>query len=269
MAVYDTLLSNWPTPYTTLTVPTRHGETFVIAGGTEGAPPLVLLHGAGTNSATWAGEFAAYAPFFRLYGVDLIGEAGRSAQNRPEWKGPAFAEWMEDVLDGLGVTRVTLEGLSQGGWTALKFAVAHPERVEKLVLLAPGGVVPDRASFLARAIILGMLGKRGMRRISRSMFGDQAVPEGVEDITVLVSSNFNPRIGVLPVFTDEELRRLTMPVLLLGGEKDIIRDNEKIAARLRGLLPRLDVTIVPGAGHALLNTPPLVLPFLTGDPVPA
>ena len=265
-AMYDALLARWPVAYETRTVATRYGETFVIISGEESAPPLVLLHGAGTNSAVWAGDAAAYAPFYRLYAVDLIGEAGKSAPNRPEWKGPAFAEWLEDVLDGLDVERATLLGLSQGGWAALKFAVAHPERVEKLVLLAPGGIVPDRGSFLVRAIGLSMLGKWGMRRMTRSMFGNQVVPDGVEDVTVLVTSHFKPRMGVLPVFTDEELRRLTMPVLLLGGTRDVIRDAEKIAGRLRAYVPQVEVTIIPGAGHALLNTPPLVLPFLKGDP---
>ena len=264
-AMYDALLAHWPVAYETRTVATRYGETFVIISGEESAPPLVLLHGAGTNSAVWAGDAAAYAPFYRLYAVDLIGEAGKSAPNRPEWKGPAFAEWLEDVLDGLDVERATLLGLSQGGWAALKFAVAHPERVEKLVLLAPGGIVPDRGSFLVRAIGLSMLGKWGMRRMTRSMFGNQVVPDGVEDVTVLVTSHFKPRMGVLPVFTDEELRRLTMPVLL-GGTRDVIRDAEKIAGRLRAYVPQVEVTIIPGAGHALLNTPPLVLPFLKGDP---
>jgi len=56
MALYDSLLTRWPVPYATLNVPTRHGSTFVIASGAESAPPLVLLHGAGTNSTMWAGE---------------------------------------------------------------------------------------------------------------------------------------------------------------------------------------------------------------------
>ncbi len=265
MALYDDLLTHWLVPYETRTVPTRHGDTFVIVSGNEGGPPLLLLHGAGTNSAIWAGDAAAYAPFYRLYAVDLIGEAGKSAPTRPDWKGPAFVEWLEDVLDGLALDRATLLGLSQGGWAALKFAAAHPERVDKLVLLAPGGVVPDRGSFLVRAIGLSMLGQWGMRRMARSMFGDQDVPAGVEDVTVLVTRHFKPRIGVLPVFTDEELRRLTMPVLLLGGTRDVIRDVDKIAARLHTCVPQAEVTIIPGAGHALLNMPPLVLPFLRGE----
>ena len=263
LAMYAAALKNWSVPYDTCTVSTRHGETFVIASGDAHSPALILLHGAGSNSTVWAADVRDYAMRYRVYAVDLIGEAGKSAPNRPAWDGPAFAEWLEDVVNGLGIQQVTLVGISQGGWTALKFAVYAPERVEKLALLTPGGVVPDRASFLLRAVGLSMLGAWGIKRFMRALFADQNVPAGVTEIVVQMSSQFKPRIGVLPIFTDDELRRLTMPTLLLGGTKDIARDVDKIAARLRTLLPHVTAKFQQGAGHALLNTSGCVMDFLT------
>jgi pimeloyl-ACP methyl ester carboxylesterase len=265
MAVYDALLARWPVPHETLTIPTRYGDTFVIASGERASPPLVLLHGAGTNSSIWAGDVVEYSRQYRVYAVDLLGEPGRSAPNRPAWNSPAYAEWLADVLDALPVDKATLAGISQGGWTALKFAAYQPERVERLVLIAPGGVVPDRLSFILRAIAFTLLGERGIRRMVRLMFADQPVPAGVEDIIVLMMKHFKARVGVLPIFSDEELQRLTMPTLLLGGSQDAVRDMEKIAARMRRLLPHLAVTIVPGGGHALMNTTPHILAFLAGE----
>lgn len=262
MALYDAALANWPAPYTTQHIPTRHGDTFVIASGAESLPAMVLLHGAGTNSAIWVGDVAAYSQCYRVYAVDLLGEAGRSAPNRPAWDSPAYAEWLDDVLTGLRIEKVTLVGISQGAWTALKYAVYRPEQVEKLALLTPGGVVPDKGSFLIKAIGLSLLGKWGARQMVRLIYGSQPIPDGVEKIMSTVTSNFKPRVGVLPIFTDEELRRLTMPTLLLGGDQDTLRDLNKIAARLRPFVPRLEVTIIPGAGHALMNTTGRVVAFL-------
>ncbi len=168
------------------------------------------------------------------------------------------------MFDALQVEWAALLGISQGGWTALKFATAQPERVTRLVLLCPGGVVPDRRSFLPRAVGLMLLGRWGLRRMTRLLFGEQPAPDGVEEILVTVSSHFKPRIGVLPVFSDDELRRLTMPVYLVGGDRDIIRDTTRIAARLRALLPDVAVTIVPGAGHAVIGVSERVLDFLAG-----
>ncbi len=263
MAMYDDMLAHWPVPYQALTIATRHGETFVIACGDPALPVLVMLHGAGSNSAVWRGDMPVLSRTHRVFAVDLIGEPGKSAPNRPKWDSPAYADWMTDVLDGLGIERATLCGISQGGWTALKFAVSAPERVERLVLLAPGGVVADKVSFLPRAVLYMLLGQWGARRMTRILFGDQPVPDGVEEITTMVTSNFNARIGVVPLFSDDELRRLTMPTLLIGGGQDVIRDNEKIAARLRLLLPDVAAIILPYAGHALLNVTDLIADFLS------
>lgn len=262
MAVYEDVLAHWPVPYTTIMVPTRHGDTFVIRSGNEQGRPLLLLHGAGGNSAMWAGDVAAYGRDHHVYAVDLIGEAGKSAPNRPPWDGPAFAEWLAEILDYLELDKLTLIGISQGAWAALKYAVAHPDNVDRLVLISPGGIVPDRLSFILRAVGASMLGRGGVRRMVRLLYASQDVPAGVEEITALIMENFRSRMGVLPLFSDEALSRLTMPTLLLGGDEDALRDLEKIAGRLWPLLPRLTVSIIPGGGHALLHTAPHILTFL-------
>ncbi|MCC7446944.1 MAG: alpha/beta hydrolase [Anaerolineae bacterium] len=263
MALYDAALARWPVPCERLTISTRHGDTFVIASGEPTAPPLILLHGAGTNSAIWIGDVGVLSRRYRVYAVDLIGEAGKSAPSRPDWNGPAYAEWLCDVFNALKIEQAALVGISQGAWTALKFATGAPERVTRLVLLTPGGIVPDKLSFLLRAIPLSILGRWGAERLSQAIYGNQPIPDGALDITVTVMSHFKARVGVLPIFTDEELHRLTMPTLLLGGTADVLRDIPKIAARLNKLLPNLTVTIIPQAGHALLNTTDQVVGFLS------
>lgn len=262
MAFYDSVLDHWPVPYEALNIPTRHGHTFVVASGTDDAPPLILLHGAGTNSAVWAGDVAEYSRYYRVYAVDLLGEPGKSAPNRPAWDGPAYAEWLEDVFDALKMEKAAIVGVSQGSWTALKFSTYKPERIEKLALMCPGGITPDKMSFLVRVIPLSLLGRWGLKRINRMLFGNQPVSEEVEEAIIMITSNFKARFGVLPIFSDEELQRLTMPVLVLMGSQDVLRDADKIIARMQKLVPHLSAAIIPGAGHALLNTTGQIVPFL-------
>lgn len=266
-AGYDVALANYWPAHETRTVPTRYGDTFVVVAGPEGAPPVVLLHGAGSNSAIWAADATAYAPYFRVYAVDLIGEPGRSAPARPPWNGPAFGDWLADVLDGLGLEGVAIQGISQGGWTALRFAAARPARVDRLVLLAPGGVVRDRASFLLWAVGSSLLGERGRVALLRHVIGDTVIPADLEEHLLLVMREFKPRIGALPIFTDEELARLMMPVLVIGGDEDVVRDEAAIAGRLRALLPDVETVLLPGVGHTLSDTVGYTLPFLgVGQP---
>lgn len=262
LAAYDhALATHWP-PHEVVTVPTRYGDTAAIVTGPAEGPPLVLLHGAGSNSAVWAADATTYGSRFRVYAVDLIGEPGKSAPTRPPWDGPAFTEWLGETLDRLGLTQVSLLGISQGGWVALRFSAAHPDRVARLVLLAPGGVVADRTSFLLKAVGSSFLGRRGADSLKRLVLGNTELPPELDEYLSLIMAEFKPRIGALPLLTDEELVRLTMPVLLIGGDQDALRDEVAISARLEESLPDVKTVILPGVGHTLTDVTAYTLPFL-------
>jgi pimeloyl-ACP methyl ester carboxylesterase len=128
--------------------------------------------------------------------------------------------------------------------------------------LTPGGITHDRISFALRAIPLSLLGRWGIKRINRMVFGPQPIPTEVNEASMLILTLFKPRIGVLPIFSDEELRRLTMPTLLLIGREDTLHDARKVAERMRKLVPELTTKIIPQAGHTLYNTSSHILSFL-------
>src|SRR5579863_6204555 len=109
---YLEMLKRWPVPNQQLRVQTREGETFIVASGDQNAPPLLLLHGSVANSAMWMGDIAAWAAHFRVYAVDLIGDAGLSAPSRPALASEAHALWLDDVLRALSLTRVSMVGMS-------------------------------------------------------------------------------------------------------------------------------------------------------------
>jgi pimeloyl-ACP methyl ester carboxylesterase len=195
--------------------------------------------------------------------VDLPGEPGRSSPNRPSWSGPAYAEWLADVLAALGHQQAALVGISQGAWVALKFAAAEPQRVPRLVLLAPAGVTTARLSFLLRALPLTLLGRRGGEAVNRIVMGkDPLAPEAAEYMN-LIMTHFKPRVGALPNFTDAELQRLDMPTLLIVGAEDALYPSLQTAARLQDLMPHLTANVVPETGHILHGHSDEIAAFLT------
>lgn len=262
MAHYTQLLSTWPVPCEERYIETRHGKTFVIMCGEQSAPPLVLLHGTATNSAMWMGDVAEFCRKYCVYAIDLIGEPGKSASTRPDMKGPQHTEWLEDVFEALHVSTVTLLGCSLGSWMAMKFATAHPERVEKLVLECPSGVAPAKLSFLFKAVPLSWLGEWGLKRVNRLVYGKQPIPAEAEAFGLLIMKHFQPRFNPIPLFSDEELRRLTMPTLLLAGKQDVLLPSAKTAARLRQLLPNLQAQMFPEVGHAVIGMTAKIMAFL-------
>ena len=152
-ASYREFLSRWPVPSRQFTVPTREGDTFVIACGPENAPPLLLFHGSGANATAWLADIAAWSAHFRIYAVDMIGEPGLSTPSRPLLGSEAYVFWLDDVLAALSLTCVSIVGVSLGGWLALDYATRRPERVEKLVLMCPAGIGRQK-NFLIKALPL-------------------------------------------------------------------------------------------------------------------
>ncbi len=262
LSEYDRLLEKWLVPCEGLRLPTRHGETFAIASGDPARQPLVLLHPAGMNSAFFGEEMAKLSRHFRAYAIDIPGEPGKSAQSRLVLDGPASGDWLADALDVLKLAKVSVLGYSQGGAVALRFAVDRPERVEKLVLVAPGGIAQPRISLLFKVLPLALLGNLGRRWSRRVILGRQKLPVALDEYLNLIMKHFAPSMGREYIFLDAELQRLTMPVLLLTGSQDAVRNSLKMAERMRSLLPRCEHRDFPGMGHLLPGFAESALPFL-------
>jgi pimeloyl-ACP methyl ester carboxylesterase len=115
-----------------------HGyrRAFVVAGQ---GPALLLLHGIGDNSDTWQSLIPNLARDHTVIAPDLLGH-GRSDKPRADYSVAAYANGMRDLLSVLGIERATIVGHSLGGGVAMQFAYQYPERCERLVLVATGGV---------------------------------------------------------------------------------------------------------------------------------
>lgn len=256
-AYYNQVLSQFP--FGQRYVETTFGRTFMLTAGQESNPPVLLLHGSCSNSAFWFPEIMALSNSFRVYAVDIIGEAGNSEEYRPDLSSDAFALWLKDVLDALGLEKTAIIGNSLGGWMALKFATAYPERVSKLVLIASAGLAQIRPQFLHN---IGQTRQADRTvPVNPDIIGEQSIPKEVLEFMNLIVKNYNP-IQNLPVYTDQQLQRLNMPVLFIDGENDEIIDANRSAQRLSRLIPAAVIRILPNCGHVVTGSVEYVIPFL-------
>ena|ERR1700679_3019408 len=259
------LLAAWPVPSEQLRLPTSQGETFVIASGDPAAPALLLLHGSGSNSLMWLRDVAAWSAHFRVYAIDLIGEPGLSAPSRPPLNSDSYVRWLDDVLTGLSLARADVVGISLGGWMALDFATARPECVGKLVLLCPGGVGRQKMGCLFKAMFLLLFGDWGRRKAMALALGTSetnANPQAAAYMQAIFKV-FKPRRDKLPIFSDDRLKRLTMPVLLIAGGRDAMLDSDETLRRLERTVPKLTAIYLLRAGHLLTGQTAAILDFLT------
>ncbi len=262
LGYYGKLLDAVPFDYRERYVNTGFGKTYVLEAGTPGTPPVVLIHGSCSSSAAWFGDIPVMAEQYHVFSIDIVGDAGNSEENRLDPKTDEFERWLKDVFDGLAIDQAILIGNSLGGWISLRFAVSNPDRVTKLVLIAPGGIVPTKASFVFRTIFYMMLGERGRRAMNRMIFGNDSIPEEVSVFTKMIGENFNPLTGALPHLTDDELGKLSLPLFYIAGENDATADVGKAVKRLKKTVPGADIRVIENNGHVVYDTMKWVMPLI-------
>ena len=270
---YRGVLESWPGPSSQITLPTRQGPTFVLASGAEDGPPVVLLHGAQANSASWMFDAPLWAGRFRLYAVDMIGEAGLSAPVRPALAGEAHALWLDDVMAGLGLSHAAFVGTSLGGWLALDYASRRPAKVDALALICPAGIGRTK-NFLLKAAPLLLLGSRGKRRMRELVFGPMPaeVPEPMRpfaDMAALIGKTIRPRTQKVPPLSNEALRGLEMPILAIMGGRDALIDTREARARLDQSAPHAEICFIEEGYHFLPGQAPRIMDFLKRHLAPA
>jgi pimeloyl-ACP methyl ester carboxylesterase len=267
---YRELLRSWPVPNEALTIATGEGETFVVASGSPDAPPVVALQGSGANAAMWLGQIERLARHLRVYAVDVIGEPGLSAPQRPPLASDAYARWLDDVLASLGLGETAMLGVSLGGWLALDYAVRRPERVTKLALLTPSGIGRRKLGVLFAALALRPFGERGLRQAMRLALGPGArdvAGDEVGALALLIFKHFRPRTEPIPPFSDDALRSLAIPLIAVVGGKDAMIDSYETDRRLTATVPHAAVHLLPEAGHLLPDQTETVLQFLRSPAV--
>ncbi|BBY20362.1 alpha/beta fold hydrolase [Mycobacterium stomatepiae] len=123
-----------------------HGDRIAYRDAGHG-DVLLLIHGMAGSSATWQAIIPLLSKKYRVIAPDLLGH-GMSAKPRGDYSLGAFAVFLRDLLDELGVSRATVIGQSLGGGIAMQFTHQHRDYCERLVLIGSGGLGPDLSPLL-------------------------------------------------------------------------------------------------------------------------
>lgn len=254
---YDRVLGQWPGDVEATDVDTSFGPTRVNACGRADSPPLILLAGGGATSTVWFANAAALGAQYRVLGVDLMGDVGRSRNHGVPVKRPAdLMAWLDEVVVALGVERAHLAGHSYGGWVALRYALHAPERVARLVLLDPSQCFGrPRTQYAVRALpLLLRPGGDRMRRFLRWETRGARLDDAWLDLVAIGAQDFPAHVVMPRTPTTQQLSRLTSPVLMLlaGGGAQL--DPGRVIARARRHLRDVDAMVVDDATHHTLPT---------------
>lgn len=200
--------------------------------------PLILLHGNGENCDYFEHQIPYFSSDYHVIAVDTRGH-GKSPRGERPFTIKQFADDLYDFLDEKGIAQAILLGFSDGGNIAMEFALRHPERVEKLILnganLFPSGVKP----LYQWPIEIGY-------RIAK-MFAKKSekANQNAEMLGLMVNE---------PNIEPSELAVLTMPVLVVAGTKDMIKESH--TRLIYKSFPNAQLELVKG-DHFVANKNPL------------
>lgn len=220
--------------------------------GPRDAEPWVLLHGLAATAASWLPLVPRLRRTARLL-LPELSDVGGTVGPRPALAVADGAEIVHELIVRLFPGRaVTLGGTSLGGWTAIRLALAHPECVARLVLLAPGGYRDQDWERAARAVRVE--GPNDVPHTLRALFARPPWPltRFPGPIAALYGTPaVRHLLGALreeDAFGAEDLARLAMPTALLWGEDDGIFDVTVGEAMARAL-PAGRLYRFSGAAH--------------------
>jgi pimeloyl-ACP methyl ester carboxylesterase len=251
---------------------TIHGHERAYLKLGEG-PALLLLHGLGCDHTTWLPVIHDLARHYTVIAPDLLGH-GVSAKPRADYSVGGYANGMRDLLTVLNIDKVTVVGHSFGGGVAMQFAYQFPERTERMILIAPGGLGPEVTPFI-RAItlpgfhqVMGVAtlpgirhaGKAGLRALSRTrlhaardlaevadIFESFHDPHARAAIRHVVRSVVDMK-GQIVTMVDRAYLTQAMPMLVVWGSDDVVIPA-KHAENAARIAPGAVVEVLPNSGH--------------------
>jgi pimeloyl-ACP methyl ester carboxylesterase len=252
--------------------------------GPRDAEAIVLIHGLGASLHTWEPWARDLSTTHRVVRFDVPGHGLTGPDPADNYSDARSLRLLHALLDSLRLDQVTLVGHSMGGRLAWSYAAEHPERIARLVLIAPDGFASPGFEYDTPADVPAVLGVMRwvlpaplLRANLTPAYSDPArltdsVAGRYHDL-MLVPGNRDALLSRLrqTVLTDPapRLSRIAAPTLLLWGEDDAMIPVQN-AEDYRRLMPDASVVRLPGLGHVPFEEAPAealvpVRAFLEGD----
>ena len=212
--------------------------------------PLILLHGNGEDVSYFEHQMEPFARHFRVIAIDTRGH-GQTPRGEAPFTIRQFAEDLLEFMDLHQIEKAHVLGFSDGGNIAMVFALAHPERVEKLIL---DGANLNASGVKSKIQIPIEIGYRMARLFAKKS------PEARKNAELLGLMVNDPNVK------PEELARIQNPTLVMAGDNDMIKDRH--TRLIAASIPGAELAIIPGS-HFIANKNPdafneAVLRFLCG-----
>ena len=240
-------------------------RTRYLHAGKKGNPVLIFIHGTGGHAEAYCRNLAAHGQHFDVYALDLLGH-GFTDKPAKDYRIPDYVAQIVAFMDALGLRTASLSGESLGGWVASHVAVAHPERIEKLVLNTAGGdkINPEalaKVREMTAAAVEDPSWERLKARLEWLMYDKSLVhddlvrsrqaiyeqPEMKQSIKHILSMH-TPEARAFYGIKPEQWAALKAPTLVLWTDHDPTA-TVAVGQQLADAIPGSKFIVMEGCGH--------------------
>jgi pimeloyl-ACP methyl ester carboxylesterase len=253
---YNKSLQLWKVPYKEEYVATSLGKAHIIISGPKDAKPLLLLHGMDASSTMWFPNSKELSKNHRVYAIDFLMEAGKS-----EFKGNSLTtdeiiNWYSEIFNHYKFKNFDIVGASRGGWLATLLTIQKNSKIDKLVLLSPAQTFEnvDQKGKASSALFLKFFPNK--KKFKKTLDAFSYYPNKIDPIyknqfyLANKYSKSNASLLQMQPFSDDELKMIKIPVLVLIGDHDVI-NSEKSLLRANEFLSNDKTETIKNAGHFL------------------
>lgn len=240
-------------------------RTRYLHAGDRTQPALILLHGITGHAEAYVRNLRSHAEHFSVWAIDLIGH-GYSAKPDHPLEISHYVDHVLKFMDAIGVQSAHFSGESVGGWTAARLAIDHPEKVDRVALNTMGGTMAN-PQVMERIFALSMEAAKdpSWERVKARLEWLMADPAMVTDDLIKTRQAIfeqpdwlkacennmalqNMEIRRRNMITDDDLRSMTVPALVLWTTKDPSGPVDE-GRRIAELIPNAQLAIMNECGH--------------------
>ncbi|MEC3432117.1 alpha/beta hydrolase [Bacillus thuringiensis serovar nigeriensis] len=256
---YDESMALLPKPNDTKNIKTKYGTIrayYFTKEENKHKEPILLLPGRGASTPMWVPNLEGLREKRPVYTIDLLGEPGMSVQTKVIENQKQQAEWLNEVIEGLGLERVHIVGVSIGGWTTMNLARYNPEHIATASLLDPVFVFAQISikMILASIPVSVPIVPKFLREKMLSYVAGGAEASDDEPIAKLIESgmrNYKLKTPAPDLFSKEDLKNIDMPVLALIAEKSTMHNSVKAVETGKKYVKDIDIVNWKNASHAI------------------
>ncbi|MBI2884405.1 MAG: alpha/beta fold hydrolase [Candidatus Methylomirabilis oxyfera] len=228
--------------------------------------PIVWIHGLGIDHRVWGLQMPLFTQHFRCLAFDNR-DAGQSDRSPNSYTIKIMADDAVRLMDALAIDKAHIVGLSMGGAVAQELAIAHPARVQRLVLVSTYTSSDRRGADVLNSFAL-MRARFSREEYARATspwvftyqdylipgFVDLATARFMEDPYFLPADVYARQVeAALSHFTEDRLSRIKAPTLIVAGDDDLLTPM-RFARTLHEQIPGAKLVVIQGGGHALILT---------------